>query len=66
MCAAMRTSSRAGRNTTLVALAMGGSLHYRSGWLLDRLQIGAALFTSQKLLVASPFRMGTDGEHATR
>lgn len=31
------------------ALAMGGALSYRSGWLLDRLQLGATLFTSQKL-----------------
>jgi len=31
------------------ALAIGGALSYRSGWLLDRLQIGATLFTSQKL-----------------
>ncbi len=31
------------------ALATGGALDYRSGWLLDRLQIGATLFTSQKL-----------------
>ena len=31
------------------ALAIGGALSYRSGWLLDRLQLGATLFTSQKL-----------------
>jgi hypothetical protein len=31
------------------ALATGGTLRYRSGWLLDRLQLGAAVFTSQKL-----------------
>lgn len=31
------------------ALATGGALSYRSGWLLDRLQLGATLFTSQKL-----------------
>ena len=31
------------------AWAIGGALSYRSGWLLDRLQIGATLFTSQKL-----------------
>ncbi len=31
------------------AWAIGGALSYRSGWLLDRLQLGATLFTSQKL-----------------
>jgi hypothetical protein len=31
------------------AWAIGGALRYRSGWLLDRLQLGATLFTSQKL-----------------
>ena len=31
------------------AWAIGGTLRYRSGWLLDRLKIGAAVFTSQKL-----------------
>ncbi len=36
-------------NRDAEALAMGGALQYRSGWLLDRLQIGATLFGSQKL-----------------
>lgn len=31
------------------ALAIGGAFRYRSGWFLDHLQIGAAVFTSQKL-----------------
>jgi hypothetical protein len=31
------------------AWALGGSLAYRSGWLLDRLKLGAALYTSQPL-----------------
>lgn len=31
------------------AAAMGGTIRYRSGWLLDGLQVGAALFTSQRL-----------------
>lgn len=31
------------------ALAIGGALSYRSGWFMDRLQLGATLFTSQKL-----------------
>jgi len=31
------------------AWAIGGAVRYQSGWLLERLRIGAALFTSQKL-----------------
>ncbi len=31
------------------ALAAGGALRYRSGWLAEHLQIGTSLFTSQKL-----------------
>jgi hypothetical protein len=31
------------------AWALGGSLAYRSGWFLDRLKMGAALYTSQPL-----------------
>ena len=46
-----RTTSGAGSTTTatLEAGSIGGALRYRSGWLLDRLQIGATFFTSQKL-----------------
>jgi hypothetical protein len=36
-------------NVDAEATAIGGTVRYRSGWLLDRLQLGAALFTSQKL-----------------
>jgi len=32
-----------------VGLALGGAIEYRSGWWLDRLQLGATVFTSQKL-----------------
>jgi len=32
-----------------VGWALGGALEYKSGWLLDQLQINATLFTSQKL-----------------
>jgi hypothetical protein len=31
------------------ALAIGGAFRYRSGWFQDHLQIGAAVFTSQRL-----------------
>ena len=41
------------------AWAIGGALSYRSGWLLDRLQLGATLFTSQKLYGPSS-RDGTE------
>ncbi len=40
---------RFGNGGNAEAWAIGGALRYRSGWLLDRLKIGAALFTSQKL-----------------
>ncbi|MCK7582047.1 MAG: OprD family porin [Chromatiales bacterium] len=36
-------------NTKNEAWALGGSLAYRSGWFLDRLKMGAALYTSQPL-----------------
>ncbi len=31
------------------AWALGGALNYRSGWLLDRVSVGASLYTSQPL-----------------
>jgi hypothetical protein len=37
------------QNPDSVGLALGGALEYRSGWWRDRLQVGATLFTSQKL-----------------
>jgi hypothetical protein len=40
------------------ALATGGSISYRSGWLLDRLSVGGAFYTSQPLY-APPDRGGT-------
>jgi hypothetical protein len=40
---------RFANNQDAEAWAIGGALSYRSGWLLDRLQLGATLFTSQKL-----------------
>ena len=40
------------------AWAGGGSLSYKSGWLLDRLSVGAVLYTSQPLY-APPDRDGT-------
>jgi hypothetical protein len=40
---------RTNDNRDQEAAAIGGVLDYRSGWLWDRLQAGAALFTSQKL-----------------
>ncbi len=36
-------------NTKNEAWALGGSLAYRSGWLLDRFDMGAVLYTSQPL-----------------
>jgi hypothetical protein len=36
-------------DTRSEAWALGGSLSYRSGWFLDRLGMGAALYTSQPL-----------------
>lgn len=36
-------------NPDSVGLALGGALEYRSGWWKDGLQVGATLFTSQKL-----------------
>lgn len=41
------------------AWALGGALEYRSGWWLERLQLGATLFTSQKLY-------GPDGKDGTQ
>ncbi|MBW1882290.1 MAG: OprD family outer membrane porin, partial [Deltaproteobacteria bacterium] len=37
-------------NSDVEALAMGGWVKYRSGWLAEHLQVGATLFTSQKLV----------------
>ncbi len=37
-------------NSDVEALAMGGWLKYRSGWLAEHLQLGATLYTSQKLV----------------
>jgi len=36
-------------NVDLEAAAIGGTVRYRSGWLLESFQLGAALLTSQKL-----------------
>ena len=36
-------------NPDSVGFALGGALEYKSGWWKDRLQVGATLFTSQKL-----------------
>ena len=40
---------RLNNDRDLEAWSIGGALRYRSGWLLDRLQVGATFFTSQKL-----------------
>jgi len=37
------------QNPDSVGFALGGALEYRSGWWQDRLQLGATVFTSQKL-----------------
>jgi len=44
-------------NSTSEAWAMGGALVYTSGWLYDRLRVGAAFYTSQP--VSAP--AGSDG-----
>jgi hypothetical protein len=44
-------------NSTNEAWAIGGSLSYQSGWLYDRLGIGAALYTSQPVYAPT----GNDG-----
>jgi hypothetical protein len=45
-------------NVDSEAWAIGGGVLYRSGWLLERIQIGASMFTSQKLY-APQDRSGT-------
>jgi hypothetical protein len=40
---------RFGNSGNAEAWAIGGTLRYQSGWFMDRMRVGAAMFTSQKL-----------------